>query len=139
MGWPLGAGLGAKLAAPDKRVISLIGDGGFIYGCPVATLWGASAYNAPFLTIICNNQTYNAIREGMIKGFGESSVSGEMGFEIGADIKMSPDYALIARACNAYGQTVEDPAELISALKSAVDHVRKGMPAVVSVKQELNT
>ena len=51
MGWALGAALGAKLASPDKMVVSLVGDGGFIYGCPVATLWAASAYHAPFLSV----------------------------------------------------------------------------------------
>ncbi len=35
----LGAALGAKLAAPDKMVVSLVSDGGFTWGCPVATLW----------------------------------------------------------------------------------------------------
>ncbi|MFB3886497.1 MAG: thiamine pyrophosphate-requiring protein [Thermodesulfobacteriota bacterium] len=135
MGWPLGAGFGAKLAAPDRRVVSLIGDGGFIYGSPVATLWGASAYNAPFLTIVCNNQRYNAITEGMRKRYGEETVSGEKGFEIGAEFRTPPDYALIAKACNAYGQTVEDPDELLSALKNGVDQVQRGKPAVVNVRQ----
>ena len=51
---------------------------------------------------------------------------------------MPPDYALIAKACNAYGQTVEDPSELSSALKNAVDQVRRGKAAVLNVKQELN-
>lgn len=56
MGWPLGAALGVKLAAPESTVISLIGDGGFMYGGPVAALWSARAHHAPFLTIVCNNR-----------------------------------------------------------------------------------
>ena len=130
----MGAALGAKLAAPDKMVVSLIGDGGFIYGCPVATLWSASVYNAPFLSIICNNRSYVAIRELVRREYGESSVSGEMGFEVGTDIKNPPEYAFIAKACNAYGQTVEDPSELLSVLKNAVDQVRRGKAAVIDVR-----
>jgi acetolactate synthase-1/2/3 large subunit len=135
MGWPLGAALGAKLAAPDKIVISLIGDGGFLYGCPVSTLWATSSYNAPFLTIIENNQSYKITKGGIGTAYGESSVSGEMGFEVGIDIKMPPDYALIAKACRAYGQVVEDPSELLSALKNAIEQVRMGKSAVLDVRQ----
>jgi acetolactate synthase-1/2/3 large subunit len=134
MGWPLGAALGAKLAAPDKMVINLIGDGGFIYGCPVATLWGASVYKAPFLSVIFNNQSYNSIKELIRMDYGESSVSGEMGFEVGTDIKMPPDFALVAKCCGAYGQTVEDPSDLLPALQNAIDQVRRGTAAVLDVK-----
>jgi acetolactate synthase-1/2/3 large subunit len=134
MGWPLGAALGAKLAAPDHMVVSLIGDGGFIYGCPVATLWSASAYNAPFLTIIFNNKSYASIRSLMRMLYGENSISGEMGFEVGTDIKNPPEFALIAKACRAYGQTVEDPSEVLPVLKKAVAQVRGGKSAVVDVR-----
>jgi acetolactate synthase-1/2/3 large subunit len=134
MGWALGAALGAKLAAPNTMVVSLIGDGGFIYGCPVAALWSSKAYNAPFLTVICNNQSYVSIRELLRAGYGEESVSGEMGFEIGTDIKDPPDFATIARACGAHGQKVEEPSELLPALKTAIDQVRKGTSAVLDVR-----
>jgi acetolactate synthase-1/2/3 large subunit len=134
MGWPLGAALGAKLAAPDKMVINLIGDGGFIYGCPVATLWAASVYKAPFLTVIFNNQSYYSIKELIRMNYGEGSVSGEMGFEVGTDIKMPPDYSLVAKSCRAYGQRVDDPSDLLPALKRAVNRVRKGTAAVLDVR-----
>jgi thiamine pyrophosphate-dependent acetolactate synthase large subunit-like protein len=71
----------------------------------------------------------------MRKGYGEGSVSGEMGFEVGAEIKMPPDYALISEACKAYGQTVEDPSELSAALKNAVEQVQRGRAAVLNVLQ----
>lgn len=134
MGWPLGAALGAKLAAPDHLVVSLIGDGGFIYGCPVATLWSADVYQAPFLTIIFNNQSYASIKALMRMWYGENSVSGEKGFEFGTDLKKTPDFALIAKACRAYGQTVEDPSELVPVLKGALTQVLKGRAAVVDVR-----
>jgi acetolactate synthase-1/2/3 large subunit len=136
MGWPMGASLGAKLAAPDKMVINLIGDGGFIYGCPVAALWGASVYKAPFLSVVFNNQSYNSIKELIRMGYGENSVSGEMGFEVGTDIKLPPDFALIAKSCGAYGERVDEPSKLLPALQNAVDQVRRGRAAVLDVKIE---
>jgi acetolactate synthase-1/2/3 large subunit len=136
MGWPLGAGLGAKLANPGRTVVSLIGDGGFIFGCPVATLWSAAAYNAPFLTIIFDNQAYGAFKE-IIPGFSKDDLTNSaLGFEVGISIKDPPDFAAIAQACKAYGQTVEDPSDLPSALRTAIAEVKGGRSAVLDVKIE---
>jgi acetolactate synthase-1/2/3 large subunit len=134
MGWPLGAALGAKLAAPESTVVTLMGDGGFIYGCPVAALWSAKYYGAPFLTVICNNQSYGSIRRLIRTDYGEESVAGDMGFQVGTDIKDPPDFAAVAKACHSYGHMIEEPSELPSALKTALDHVRKGTPAVLDVR-----
>ena len=132
---PLGAALGAKLAAPDKMVVSLIGDGGFIYGCPVATLWTASAYHAPFLSVIFNNHGLCGLQgRSCPSSAREGLVEGDMGFEVGIDIKNPPDFAGIARACHAYGQRVEDPSDLKEALRTAVDEVRAGRSAVLDVR-----
>ena len=134
--WALGAGLGAKVAAPDKTVVSLMTDGGFVWGCPVATLWSASSYQAPFLTVIFNNQSYGAIRRLAQVAYGEVRLSDEMAFEVGVDIRPPPDYASIAQACGAYGRMVEDPADILPVLKEAIEQVRGGKMAVVDVRLE---
>jgi acetolactate synthase I/II/III large subunit len=134
MGWPMGAALGAKLAAPKKTVVSLVGDGGFIYGCPVATLWGSAAHRAPFLTVIFNNQSYAAMRGPMEMLYGADILTGDLGYEVGIDFRNPPDYAAVARACHAHGQTVDDPAEVQAALKTALECVRNGTSAVLDVK-----
>ena len=125
IGWALGAGLGAKLGFPDRDVISLMGDGAFVYGCPVATLWSAFFYNAPFLSIIFNNQAYNAIKMLFRETYNVKNM--------GADIPNPPDYAMVAQSCNAFGRTVEDPADVIPALKEALEQIRRGKPAVLDV------
>ncbi len=126
IGWAPGAALGVKLAAPDKTIISLMGDGAFIYGCPEASLWSASFYNAPYLAIIFDNQGYGAI-----KGLFKEKYNVD---NMGADIPTPPDYATIARACNAYGRMVEDPADVLPALKEALQQVQSGRPAVLDVR-----
>jgi acetolactate synthase-1/2/3 large subunit len=126
IGWAPGAALGVKLAAPDKTVISLMGDGAFIYGCPEASLWSASFYKAPFLAIIYDNQGYGAI-----KGLFRTRYDVE---NMGADITTPPDYTLIARANNAYGRMVDDPADVPQALKDCLAMVRSGQAAVLDVK-----
>ena len=129
IGWALGAALGVKLATPDKTVVSLMGDGAFIYGCPEASLWSASFYKAPFLTIIFDNQGYGAI-----KGLFREKYNVE---NMGADIAAPPDYSLIARANNAYGRMVEDPADVPRALQDCLAVVRGGQAAVLDVKLAL--
>jgi acetolactate synthase-1/2/3 large subunit len=126
IGWALGAGLGVKLAKPGSTVVSLMGDGAFIYGCPEATLWTASFYKAPFLSIIFNNQAYSAIK-GL---FRETYDVGNMG----ADITPPPDFARVAQACEAYGRKVEAPSEILPALQEAMGQVQDGRPAVLDVR-----
>ena len=134
LGWGLGAALGARLASPDKTVVSIVGDGSFIFGCPTAALWMAHTYHAPFLCIILNNMRYNAPRTALRKASGGTSFSEKTGLWIGTDIKPPPDYAAIARACFAWGQTVDEPSDLLPALKTAFDQVRRGKTAVLDVR-----
>lgn len=136
LGWGLGAALGAKLAAPDKTVVALVGDGSFLFGCPIEALWAADVYHAPFLSVIFNNKLYNAPKKALQKAYGKESFSEKTGVWIGADIEPSPNYALVAQACNAHGQMVEDPSSLQEALRIALDHVRGGKSAVVDVRLE---
>jgi acetolactate synthase-1/2/3 large subunit len=126
IGWAPGAALGVKLAKPDKTVISLMGDGAFIYGCPEASLWSAYLYKAPFLAVIYDNQGYGAI-----KGLFKEKYNVE---NMGADIYNPPDYTLIARANNAYGRRVDDPTDVRQALKECLAIVRKGQTAVLDVR-----
>jgi acetolactate synthase-1/2/3 large subunit len=126
IGWALGAGFGAKLAAPESTVVSLMGDGAFVYGCPVATLWSADFYKVPFLSIIFNNQAYAAI-----KGLFKDSYNVD---NMGADITTPPDFAGVAQACRAYGRKVEAPSEVLPALREAMDQVQGGRPAVLDVR-----
>ena len=134
LGWGLGAALGAKLAAPDKTVVTLVGNGSFMFGCPAAALWAADKYHAPFLCIIFDNELYNAPKMALRRAYGEESFSEKTGLWVGMDITPSPNYALIAQACHAYGQTVEDPSALKSALRNALDKVRRGKSVVLDVK-----
>ncbi len=135
LGFGLGGALGAKLAAKDKTIVSLVGDGAFVFGCPIPTFWAADLYKAPFLVIILNNQEYHAPRGGLRAAYGEESYSDRTGVWVGMDIP-SPNYAMIAQACGAYGQMVEDPAQLEAALKEGLAQVSKGKAALIDVRLE---
>jgi acetolactate synthase-1/2/3 large subunit len=133
LGWALGGSIGVKLASPDRTVAALVGDGAFLFGCPTAALWTAQSAGAPFLTVIFNNQMYYAAKMswkmGYPGGYGE-----KVGEYVGTQLSPSPDYALLAKACHAYGERVENPLDLIPAIEKAVQVVRGGQPAVLDVR-----
>ena len=68
LGWHLGGVMGTKLARPESTVVAVVGDGSFIYGHPTSTLWAADVHDAPFLTVIYNNQMHYAVKQSLIKG-----------------------------------------------------------------------
>jgi acetolactate synthase-1/2/3 large subunit len=130
LGWGLGAALGAKLAKPENLVVSLVGDGTFIFGSPIAAFWAAVKYKAPFLCVVFNNGMYNAPRMGISR----DSYSAKTGNWVGTEIDPSPDYAAVGRACGGFGRVVESGGEVKQALEEAVNAVRQGKPAVLDVR-----
>ncbi len=134
LGWSLGAALGAKLASPEATVVTMVGDGGFNFSSPTSALWAASVYHAPFLCVIFNNKQYHVPRKVIRDYYGPEGFSQKTDSWVGIDIAPPPDYALISQACHAYGQMVEDPSDLPSALRTALDQVRSGKPAVLDVR-----
>ena len=62
LGWGFPASLGAKLASPDKLVVSVLGDGAYMFANPTACHYVAQMQNLPVLTVIYNNALYGAVR-----------------------------------------------------------------------------
>jgi acetolactate synthase-1/2/3 large subunit len=132
LGWGLGAALGARLAAPDHTVVTLVGDGSFVFGSPVAALWAAQQAQAPFLTVILNNAGYNASKMPVLGLFPDGASSRANAFP-GVRFLTPPDYAMLARSCHAYGERVEDPAQLGPAIDRGLAAVQAGQAAVLDV------
>ena len=62
LGFGLGAAIGAKIGAPAKKVILLVGDGSYMFGCPTAAHYVGRAENLPTLTIVANNNIWFAVK-----------------------------------------------------------------------------
>jgi acetolactate synthase-1/2/3 large subunit len=132
LGWALGAGVGVRLAAPERTVVALVGDGSFVFGSPVAALWAAQQAAAPFLTLVLNNGGYNASKMPVLGLFPDGASRRADAFP-GVRFATPPDYAALARSCHAYGERVEDPAELPHAIGRGLAALAAGQAAVLDV------
>lgn len=133
LGWAPGAAIGAKLAEPDRDVVVLVGDGTFIFSAPLAWLWAAQDAGTPFLTVVFNNAGYRAAKFPVMGLFPDGTSVAQDDFT-GTVIANPPKFALVAEACGAHGEFVDDPDELTGALSRAIDAVRSGRCAVVDVR-----
>jgi acetolactate synthase I/II/III large subunit len=131
LGWSGGAAVGAKLAAPDRTVVSLVGDGSYLFGVPATAQWLARRYQAPSLTVIFDNGGWSAPVLSALAVHPEGAVAamgGGTGFAPGADLP-----AVAAAAGGAYAATVTRADRLPATLRRALAQVRHGRSAVVSV------
>jgi acetolactate synthase-1/2/3 large subunit len=131
MGWTVPAALGAKLAAPDRQVVGLVGDGDFLM--TVQELATAVQYDIPALYVVANNMGWIAIRDLQAAVYGEERAVGAE-FLKGTQ-PISPDLAALARAFGCYAEQVSAPDQVRPALERAL---AAGAPAVVEVLVERN-
>jgi acetolactate synthase I/II/III large subunit len=130
-GWAAGAALGAKLAAPEKDVIAVAGDGFYMFSSAIVALWAATQLRAPFLMVVYQNRSYSTGTVRLADTYPEGYAS-RAGFA-GGYFDPPIDFAKEAEAAGAYGENVRDPRELPAALSRAVTHTRSGRPAVVAL------
>jgi acetolactate synthase-1/2/3 large subunit len=107
LGYALPAGIGAKIAQPDRRVIVLAGDGGILF--TLSELAMAVDLKLQLPIVVVNNRGYGEIRQAMI-------ARGIEPFGVTFD---PPNFPLVAEAFGASGKLVSTPAELEAALRDA--------------------
>jgi acetolactate synthase I/II/III large subunit len=131
LGWAGGGAVGAKLAAPERTVVCLVGDGSYLFGVPSSAQWVARRYGTPALTVIFNNRGWKAPKQSTLgvhpKGAAAQADDFNVSFEPAADLP-----GIAEAAGGAYGVNVSDPAELPRVLKDALTEVHGGRSAVVA-------
>ncbi|MBL8132263.1 MAG: thiamine pyrophosphate-binding protein [Anaerolineae bacterium] len=126
MGWAYPAAMGAKLAAPERPVVAMVGDGDFLMTFQeIAT---AVQYGIPVVAIVLNNQGWQAIRDLQEIAYGEGAAYGSM-FEQEQE-PITPHLADAARAFGAHAARVTHPDEIGPALQAAL---ASEAPAVVEI------
>lgn len=120
LGYGLGIIMGAKLAAPDKICINIMGDCSFgMTGMDIET---ASRNGIGILTVVFNNSVMACERdvlETATEKYGAMNVGG--------------NYAKVAEGLNVASWRVENPADIGKILKEAIDTTEKGAPALVEI------
>jgi acetolactate synthase-1/2/3 large subunit len=131
LGWYAGAALGVKLARPDQTVVSLVGDGTYLFGVPASAQWVARRYNLPSLTVIYDNRGWKSPKLSTV-GVHPHGVAAQHN-DFGVSFTPEADLPGIARAASgAWARTVSRADELPAAVKDAFAAVRAGQPAVLS-------
>ena len=120
MGYGYPAAVAAKLAAPNRTVFALCGDGDFLMnGQEIAT---AVQYGASFVAVVVNNGLYGTIRMHQEREY--------PGRVFGTALS-NPDFAAYARAFGGHGETVERTADFAPAYERAV---KSGKPALIELR-----
>jgi acetolactate synthase-1/2/3 large subunit len=119
MGIAIPGAIAAKLVNPDKKVVAVTGDGGFMMNCQ--ELETALRIGTPFVTLIFNDNGYGLIEWKQMSQFGES-----------AFVKFSnPDFVKFAESMGLKGYRVESASDLIPILKTAL---ADNVPAVIDCR-----
>jgi acetolactate synthase-1/2/3 large subunit len=119
LGYSMSAALGAWFGRPGSKCVSVMGDGSF--GFTVGELETIVRHKAPLLMVVLSNSVYGWIKASQKAGYDERYYS--------VDFNRT-DHARVAEAYGVKAWRVEDPAELESALRAAMEH---DGPALVDV------
>ena len=119
VGFSFACGLGVKVAKPNKKVISLMGDGGF--GMTISELSTAVEYRINTITIVMNNKSWGAEKAYQKDFYGKRY--------LGADIS-SPPFDKVAELYGAKGFKVKKVSEINQAVREAL---KINKPVVIDV------
>jgi tartronate-semialdehyde synthase len=164
LGWDLPASIGAKVARPDKQIVTIVGDYGFQFcmeELPVAVM-----YDMPFVCIVLNNGYLGLIRQAEKYHYemeyevqiwyenarrtaleevaagtrvsDSAAATGASGERLPEDENRGQgfDFVKFAEACGASGERVTDPDVIADALQRGVE---SGVPYVIEIVLERRT
>jgi acetolactate synthase-1/2/3 large subunit len=133
LGTGLSTAIGVKAANPKRPVVCLIGDGSFNYDPAPAALGAAQEHGLPILIVMFNNQGYLSQKSGVPKYYPNGWAVKSNKFA-GLNIAPCPDYAMIAKAFDGYGEKVEEPGEVRKAVERGLRAVAAGQLALIDMR-----
>jgi acetolactate synthase-1/2/3 large subunit len=120
MAYGLPAAVAAKALHPERTVVCIAGDGDFLMSA--GELATAVQYELPILVLVVDNRMYGTIRMHQERHY--------PGRVVGTDLR-NPDFAALAHAHGAYGETIERTEEFAGAVERAL---ASGRPALLSLR-----
>ena len=120
MGYSVPAAVGAKITFPERMVVSLVGDGGFLMtGQEIAT---AFHHGVAPIVMVFNNQMYGTIRMHQERTYP---------WRVSGTALTNPDFAKYIEAFGGHGEVVNKTGEFAPAFHRAVD---SGRPALIELR-----
>jgi acetolactate synthase-1/2/3 large subunit len=119
LGWGVATSIGVQVARPDVRVVSLAGDGGFMFN--VQELAVAVQHNLPLVMIVFNDGAYGNVRRIQKQMFGNRLIATDLA---------NPDFVKLAESFGAIGLRATSPETLRIALRTAF---KQDGPVVIEV------
>ncbi len=116
MGWGLPAAVALKIVFPDRPVVSVTGDGGFMM--TISALSTAMQYNLPIICVVFNDGSLGMVRHHQAEG---RRIASEF---------VETDNAAVARGFGCFGVQVSDSRDLPEAIRQAQ---ASGLPSVIDV------
>ena len=118
LGYAYPVALGAKVARPDRPVVSVSGDGGFLFNAQ--ELSTAARHGINVVAVVFNDSSYGNVARDLDESWG-----GEYGAEL-----TNPDFMKLADAYGVVGMRAKEPTEVGRLVRDAIE---KDRPALIEV------
>jgi acetolactate synthase-1/2/3 large subunit len=136
LGFSGGMALGLKLAQPDRRIVQVIGDGGFHFSSPDSVYAVAQQYQIPVLTVVLDNGGWQAVKSAVQRVYpkGTAAETDQFQSRLRSDRQgEARDFSAVGRAFGAHGECVTEPDELAAAIDRCLAAIDDGKAAVLHV------
>ena len=136
LGFSGGMALGLKLAQPKRRVVQVIGDGGFHFSSPDSVYATAQQYQIPILTVVLDNGGWQAVKSATQRVYPKGIAAETDRFQsrlMSGRQGERRDFSEVAKAFGAHGECVRDPDGLAAAIDRCLAALDDGKAAVLHV------
>ena len=136
LGFSGGMALGLKLAQPKRRIVQVIGDGGFHFSSPDSVYAVAQQYQIPIFTVVIDNGGWQAVKSAVQRVYPKGVAAETDQFQsrlMSGRQGEQRDFSAVAKAFGAHGECVTEPDELAAAIDRCLAALDDGKAAVLHV------
>jgi acetolactate synthase-1/2/3 large subunit len=136
LGFSGGMALGLRLAEPKRRIVQVIGDGGFHFSSPDSVYAVAQQYRLPILTVVLDNGGWQAVKSAVQRVYPKGVAAETDRFQSRLTSGRQGerrDFSAVAKAFGAHGECVTEPDELAASIDRCLAALDDGLAAVLHV------
>jgi acetolactate synthase-1/2/3 large subunit len=137
LGFSGGMALGLRLARKNRRVVQVIGDGGFHFSSPDSVYAVAQQYQIPIVTVVLDNGGWQAVKSATQRVYPKGIAAETDQFQsrlMSGRQGERRDFSEIGKAFGAQGECVSEPDQLAAAIDRCLAAVDDGKAAVLHVR-----